>query len=108
MNAKREDREKLFHRLKTKGLVNIPRKTGSDSVEVLFVDHEGEPSLIIPIKNVEKFIYYYYSWNGERKIKECTFCGELLLVKNKKTLYCDKCKKEKELLKYKTYNEKRQ
>lgn len=108
VNAKREDREKLFHRLKTKGLVNIPRKTGSDSVEVLFVDHEGEPSLTIPIKNIEKFIYYYYDWNGESKTKECAVCGELILVKGKaSTKYCDKCKREKELERHKNYNSKR-
>lgn len=89
----RDEKEKLFNRLKTKGLVNIPRKTGSDSVEVLFVDHDGEPTLVIPIKNIEKFIYYYYSWSGERKIKECAVCGELILVKGNKAKYCNSCAK---------------
>ena len=94
----RDAKEKLFYRLKEKGLINVPRKTGSDSVEVLFVDHEGEPSLIIPIKNVEKFIYYYYDLVNKHKVKECTVCRDLILVKgNASTKYCDKCKREKEL-----------
>ena len=108
VNAKREDREKLFHRLKTKGLVNIPRKTGSDSVEVLFVDHEGEPSLIIPIKNVEKFIYYYYDSVNKHKVKECAVCRDLILVKGKaSTKYCDKCKREKELEQDRNYQKRK-
>ena len=108
VNVKRVDREKLFHRLKTKGLVGVPRKTGSDSVEVLFVDHEGESSLTIPIKNIEKFIYYYYDLVNKHKVKECAVCRDLILVKgNASTKYCDKCKREKELDKYKKYNSKR-
>lgn len=92
----RDAKEKLFYRLKEKGLINVPRKTGSDSVEVLFVDHEGEPSLVIPIKNVEKFIYYYYDLVNKHKVKECAVCRDLILVKgNSPKKYCGECAKSK-------------
>ena len=42
------------------------------------------------------------------KLKYCEVCGKLILVKgNASTKYCDKCKREKELDKYKKYNSKR-
>lgn len=91
----RNEKEKLFNRLKTKGLVGVPRKIGSDSVEVLFVDHDGESSLTIPIKNIEKFIYYYYGWSGKHRVVCCDNCGDVVLDKGKTKpqKYCEPCKK---------------
>lgn len=89
-------------------MINIPRKTGSDSVEVLCVDHEGEVVITIPIKHIEKFIYYFYQWSGKHKVKECQVCKDLILAKgNASTKYCGECKREKEIEKYRKYNGKR-
>lgn len=96
VNLNRENREKLFNRLKNKELINIPRKTGSDSVEVLCVDYEGEVGLTIPIVHIEKFIYYFYQWSGKYKVKKCQECGELILIKSKTCppKRCNNCAKK--------------
>ena len=49
----------------------------------------------------------YYIYKGS-KVINCQECGTRVLVKGKsRTQYCSNCKKEKELEKYKKYNEKR-
>ena len=93
VNAKAKDRELLFNRLQEKGLINVPRKTGSDSIEVLYVNYTDEVGITIPLEDIDKFIYYYYQWSNKGKIKRCEVCGELILTTSNRSKYCKPCAK---------------
>ena len=52
---------------------------------------------------------FAFSYNDIKlnSYKQCSQCGKLIKIKGKNNKYCDKCSKEKELEKYKKYNDKR-
>lgn len=75
--------------------------------KVNFLETDGE--IAFEFSNYENFVYRYlnYVYGG---YFECNECGGMFKYKNKKdysSKYCTQCKKNKELEKYKRYNNKR-
>ena len=65
-----------------------------------YVDYDSETAIIIKSFDIDDIrLYYEQQVNGGRLIY-CSECGKLVLIKNdkdNKTLYCSKCRKEKDV-----------
>lgn len=91
-----EIREKTFNKLQELGLLETPRKTGSDSIKVLFVDwEEHDDDIVIPLDKMEEFKEYYEVCITETKFI-CRDCGMIFNIKKGKQRYCESCMKERE------------
>ena len=90
-----EIREKTFNKLQELGLLETPRKTGSDSIKVLFVDwEEHDNDIIIPLNKIEEFKEYYEVCIIETKCI-CEDCGMIFNIRERKMKYCENCTKER-------------
>lgn len=90
MAVKLIDQGKMIYKLKELNLVDISKKVDCTNIKVLFVDENGEKTIII--KDFRNFIYEYLKYNGE-KIGKCEECNTLIKLKNK-TKYCKECAKD--------------
>lgn len=90
-----EIREKTFNKLQELGLLETPRKTGSDSIKVLFIDwEEHDDDIIIPLNMIDEFKEYYsVCIDGTKFI--CQECGMIFNINERKPKYCSKCLKER-------------
>ena len=70
------------------------------SCKLNYVDYDSETAIIIKSFDIDDIhLYYEQQVNGGRLIY-CSECGKLVLIKNdkdNKTLYCSKCRKEKDV-----------
>lgn len=90
-----EIREKTFNKLQELGLLETPRKTGSDSIKVLFVDwEEHDDDIIIPLDKIEEFKEYYEVCITKTKFI-CEDCGNIFNIKERKPKCCEGCMKER-------------
>lgn len=90
-----KEREITFNKLQELGLLETPRKTGSDSIKVLFVDwEEHDDDIIIPLDKIEEFKEYYEVCITETKFI-CEDCGDIFYIKERKPKYCENCVKER-------------
>lgn len=82
---------------------------GAVSCKLNYVDNEDEVVIEVRDFDVESISIYYYWYTHGGKLIYCSECGKLVLEKtiNASTKYCKKCAKERELIYYKKYNEKR-
>ena len=91
-----EIREKTFNKLQELGLLETPRKTGSDSIKVLFVDwEEHDDDIIIPLNRIEEFKEYYEVCITKTKFI-CEECGMMFDTTKRNPRYCELCMKERE------------
>ena len=90
-----EIREKTFNKLQELGLLETPRKTGSDSIKVLFVDwEEHDDDIIIPLDKIEEFKEYYEVCIIETKFI-CEDCGLIFDRNDIRQKFCSECIKER-------------
>lgn len=90
-----EIREKTFNKLQELGLLETPRKTGSDSIKVLFIDwEEHDDDIIIPLNMIEDFKEYYDVYIDGTKII-CYCCGNVVEKSHGNQKYCAECDKER-------------
>ena len=90
-----KEREITFNKLQELGLLETPRKTGSDSIKVLFVDWEGhEDDIIIPLDKIEEFKNYYEVYITEIKFI-CEDCGLIFNRNDVRQKFCIECIKER-------------
>lgn len=90
-----KEREITFNKLQELGLLETPRKTGSDSIKVLFVDWEGhEDDIIIPLDKIEEFKDYYEVYITEIKFI-CEDCGLIFNRNDVRQKFCIECIKER-------------
>lgn len=91
-----EIREKTFNKLQELGLLETPRKTGSDSIKVLFIDwEEHNDDIVIPLDKIEEFKDYYDVYiDGAKFI--CQECGTIFETSKRNPKYCDECMRERE------------
>ncbi len=99
VNANSENREKYFNMLKNLGLITIAKKSGSTAIRVDLEEKNGEPYIIIPETNIDKFISYYEETKNKLTIR-CSLCGNIDTWKGKgrKPNYCSDCTKERNRL----------
>lgn len=91
-----KEREITFNKLQELGLLETPRKTGSDSIKVLFIDwEEYDDDIIIPLDKIEEFKNYYEVYITEIEFI-CKDCGMIFNIKKGKPRYCESCMKERE------------
>lgn len=91
-----KEREITFNKLQELGLLETPRKTGSDSIKVLFIDwEEHDDDIIIPLNMIEEFKEYYDIYiDGTKFI--CQECGIIFETSKRNPKYCDECMRERE------------
>ena len=93
-----KQREITFNKLQELKLLETPRKTGSDSLNILFVDWtENDEDIIISLDDIEEFMKYYDIYILGSKSIRCVECGKIVLAdEKKKTKYCEQCRKHKQ------------
>ena len=112
-------RELLLKEFSNMGLIEISNKSG---IKILYYENEYSNDDIIKelgiytkedLDNIENVIVKYLSYNKEElkndKYYFCTVCGKEIKRNGKKDnskIYCDKCKKEKELENKRRYKSK--
>ena len=90
------ERETPFNKLQKLGILETPKKTGSDSLNILMVDwEEHNNDIVIPLKDIEDFKKYYLYVITEEMFR-CGECGELFPIEGKGApKFCEECKKSK-------------
>lgn len=97
-----KNRELVFHELKNAQLLKISRQTGNTSMEVLYIEDEGEIVASCPTFNHLTFEENYFEnamklyemiFNGARVYK-CEVCKGYALAKTRTKKYCDTCAEE--------------
>lgn len=93
-----KQKETPFHVLQDLGLLKIGRPTGSESIEVLFIDwEENDSDVVIPLKHIENF-QMYYSYVIAKEMFKCCQCGEIFPIEGKRTpKYCKQCHMQREV-----------
>lgn len=93
-----KQKETPFHVLQDLGLLKIGRPTGSESIEVLFIDwEENNSDVVIPLKHIENF-QMYYSYVITKEMFKCCQCNELFSIEGKRTpKYCKQCHMQREV-----------
>lgn len=90
-----KEREITFNKLQELELLETPRKTGSDSIKVLFVDwEEHDDDIIIPLDKVEEFKEYYEVYIMGTKFI-CEDCGMIFDRNDIRQKFCVECIKER-------------
>ena len=98
---------KMIHKLKKLNLVDISTKVDCTNIKVLFADNNiKEEDILIKVSNFKNFIYEYCKLKNENIIN-CAECDCLIKRTNSRKKYCKECAKEKQLEKYRKYNQKR-
>lgn len=88
-----KQREITFNKLQELELLETPRKTGSDSLNILFVDWtENDDDIIISLDDIEEFMKYYDICILGSKFIKCVECGKVVtIVEKSPRKYCEKC-----------------
>lgn len=93
------------------GYIGFSNKVGSQTIKLKYGSKEyDENGINIFVTNeiLDSLMLYYHKWKGDIKVGECEVCGKLFEIKPRSNQkYCKKCRKIKELEKYKQYNKKR-
>ena len=92
-------------KLSESGYIRVANKA---KIELLFmyeIERDGE--IVVEIKDFDRIGLYFALLNGEKNIKNCDCCSVPIKVSNNRMKYCEDCWREKQLLKYRKYNEKR-
>lgn len=102
--SKRYDMWRAFE---NDGLVTLGEyKKGNETI-LHYIDY-SEDNIVIKVTDFDDYYMFFEQYCKGGKLKHCETCGKLLLIKSgTSTKYCSKCKREKELERYKTYNDKR-
>lgn len=91
--------------LSDKGLLRIASKA---TIELLFVyEIDNDENVILQVNDFDRIGLYYDLYYGENRVKKCESCGVPIKKNNNRKSYCSKCSRERELEKYRKYNEKR-
>ena len=104
INTTALEKDMKFNKLKESGLIEYAKKVDNLNIQVLYIDNDSENKLFI--SDFRKLGYEWKLYKGEKYIR-CIDCGTLVKKKNGTTKYCSNCRKEKDLIRYRKYNEKR-
>ena len=97
-----KSRELIFHELKNAQLLKISKQTGSTSMEILYIEDEGEVvascSTYNHLTSEENYFenamkLYEMIFNGA-KVYKCKVCESYVLAKTRTKKYCEICADE--------------
>lgn len=95
VNLKGIEKIKIFNNLYEKEYIKQRKNNAKTNMKVNYIDNDSEVEMTI--NDFDGVIYQYLIWKGERW-KKCNLCEKWIKQKSKKpTLYCNSCKKEKQL-----------
>lgn len=105
VNLASGQRNELLHELYTNGYISFGKKVNNLNIRVV-LDDSGEA--VYKITDFEN-IGNQYIGNFKRGYKQCSnaFCGKVFKATGTNNKYCKQCARQKQLEKYKNYNEKR-
>lgn len=97
-----KNRELVFHELKNAQLLKISRQTGNTSMEVLYVEDEGEVVASCSTYNhltseenyFENAMQLYEMLFNRARVYKCEVCKSYALGKTRTKKYCDSCAEE--------------
>ena len=103
-------RMEMLAQFEEDGLIELPN--GGKQAQYIYLHYVDDyvAQVAIIVEDFFDFYLYYEQYVKGGKLIRCSECGKLVHVKNKNdgsTKYCKRSKKEKELEKFKKYNEKR-
>lgn len=96
----------MLHKFYKLGLIQLSRKINNTSIMVELADESEE--VVFEVTNLDKLGNQYLG-KFKEGYKQCenSKCGKVFKKRGNKSMYCTKCSNEKELERYKKYNEKR-
>ena len=101
-------RMEMLAQFEEDGLIELPN--GGKQAQYIYLHYVDDyvAQVAIIVEDFFDFYLYYEQYVKGGKLIRCSECGKLVLSKSKTCpdKYCKKCAKEKELEKFKKYNEK--
>lgn len=104
-------RMEMLAQFEEDGLIELPN--GGKQAQYIYLHYVDDyvAQVAIIVEDFFDFYLYYERYVKGGRLIRCSECGKLVYDKNtkagRKVCYCKKCGKEKELEKFKKYNEKR-
>lgn len=106
-----DKRDEMLKKFEEDGLITMPNGgKQAKYIYLQFVDKEMLDEIAIIVEDFDDFYLYFEQYTKGGRLIKCSECGKLVLISNindGSTMYCKKCKHEKDLEKYSKYDKKR-
>lgn len=101
-----KDQLKTIYNMSINNILKLSKNITNNSVDVGNYINEGD-IIVLQIDDFRELGLQWMKYMGDENIKKCQLCGILYKSKANSRKYCNICSRQKQLEKYKTYNEKR-